>query len=61
LGFDSWQEHNVETGCGAQEAPYTMVPVAISLRVKWQERETDHSHPSNAGVRIVFMVWYLIN
>jgi hypothetical protein len=38
--------HNVQAGSGPQAASYTMHTSTVSLAVKLQEREADHSHSS---------------
>jgi hypothetical protein len=57
LGLDSQQRqeiftllHSIQTNSLAQPASYTIVTRGISLGVKWQKREADHSPQSNAKV-----------
>jgi hypothetical protein len=55
---------------GPTQPPIQWVPVALSLVVKWPEREADHSPPSSAEVKnawrytytpqYVFMEWCLV-
>jgi hypothetical protein len=53
-GFDSWQEQEiyiVQMGCGAHTAFYPIgTGEALSLAIKRQGREADHSFPSSAEV-----------
>jgi hypothetical protein len=43
--------HGVQTGSGAHPASYPMATGGSFSEVKWQEREADHSLPSNAEVK----------
>jgi hypothetical protein len=44
--------HNVQNGSGAHPTSYPMgTGRALSLEVKWQGSEADHSPPSNAKVK----------
>jgi hypothetical protein len=45
--------HSIQTGSGAHQPPIQWVLGAISLGVKRQEREADHSPPSCAEVKRV--------
>jgi hypothetical protein len=44
--------HRVQNGSGAHPASYPMVPGVLSLGVKRPGRETDHSPPSSAEVKV---------
>jgi hypothetical protein len=58
------------TALGPTQPPIQWVPGALSLGVKRQDREADHSHPSSAEVKnawshiftpqYVFMAWCLL-
>jgi hypothetical protein len=41
-------QHRVQNGFGPTQLPIQWVPGAVSLGVKWPEREADHSPPSSA-------------
>jgi hypothetical protein len=43
--------HRVQNGSGLTQPPVQWVPGALSLGVKRQGRETDHSLPSSAEVK----------
>jgi hypothetical protein len=43
--------HSVQTGCVATQPSVQWVPGALSLEVKRQGHEADHSPPSNAEVK----------
>jgi hypothetical protein len=44
-------QYSVQTGSGAQPASYPVVTGGFSLRIKWQEREADHSRTCSAEVK----------
>jgi hypothetical protein len=62
--------HSIQTGSGSTQHHVQLVPGALSVVVKWQEHEADHSCPSVAEVKHVwshtstppydFMLWHLI-
>jgi hypothetical protein len=45
--------HRVQNGSGTPppQTPIQWVPEALSLGVKWMEREADHSPPSSAEIK----------
>jgi hypothetical protein len=56
--FDSWHRqekfslpYNIQTGFGDHPASYLTGTGGVSLRVKWQGHEADHSPPSSAEVK----------
>jgi hypothetical protein len=58
LGFDSRCGLGIllfttvsRTALGLTQPPMKWVPGALSMGVKWPEREADHSPPSSAEVR----------
>jgi hypothetical protein len=58
LGFNSWWGLGIflfttvsGTALGPTQPPIQWVPGALSLGVKWQECEADHSPPSKAEVK----------
>jgi hypothetical protein len=58
LGFESWQGLGIflfttmsRRVLGPIQPPILWVPGALSLGVKWPEREADHSPTSNAEVK----------
>jgi hypothetical protein len=61
LGFDFRQRMEIflfttesRTALEPTQPPIQWVPGALSLRVKWQRREADHSPPSSAKVKNVW-------
>jgi hypothetical protein len=69
-GFESRQELGIfpfttlsRPALGPTQPPIQWVPGAVSLGVKRPGRESDHSPPSSAEVKIVgssFMAWYSV-
>jgi hypothetical protein len=63
--------HSVQIGSGSTQHHVQSVPGALSVVVKWQEREADRSPPSVAEVKHVwsptstppydFMLWRLLS
>jgi hypothetical protein len=58
LVFDSWRRLGIFLfitasikAQGPTQPPIQWIPGALSLGVKWQEREADHSSPSSAEVK----------
>jgi hypothetical protein len=55
--FKSWQGQEfsllniTQTGSGSTQLPIQLVLGALSLGVKWQGREADHSPPNNAEIK----------